>query len=222
MLRYGYTSLVAPVTDVDYDLETRRDDGREDATGRRRLRPVGVHLGAGLGRRSRTASGSRSRSCTARMSRSTARRPRCSTATAPTRSRCDPTFRAVAALAARPRLRVRDRARPRRRRARPRAGTKAAGSSTRRTRSPTSSAARRPSIAERLHVAEPARRARRERGRAADGRGREPASRSVRRDRRRGAVRRRRHDDARRRAAAHDHRVGGVGRSPRSRTRTRG
>ena len=100
------------------------------------------------------------------------------------------------AVAARPRLRLRDRARARRRRARPPVVRAAAGSSTRRTRSPTSSRAPR-RCRERLHRARSARRARRERGRVAHGRGREPAPRSLRGDRGRGAVRRRRHDDAR-------------------------
>ena len=52
-------------------------------------------------------------------------------------------------------------------------------------------------VAERLHVAGAPRRARRQRRRPAHGCGREPAARSLRGDRRRGAVRRRRHDDAR-------------------------
>ena len=50
-----------------------------------------------------------------------------------------------------------------------------------------------------------------ERGRPPDGCRRESAARPVRRDRGRSAVRRRRHHDARSRPPAHDHRVGGVG-----------
>ena len=131
-LRYGYTSLVAPATDVDYDLTTRARDRRQDAAGARRLRPDRVHLGAAVGRRSRTARASRSRSCTARdvaldgtapallygygvvrasrpTRRSARRGSRCSTAASCSRSR---TCAAAASWAAR--------------------GTRTAGSSTRR------------------------------------------------------------------------------------------
>ena len=76
-------------------------------------------------------------------------------------------------------------------------------------------------VAQRLHVAGAARRARRQRGRAAHGRGREPAPRSVRGDRRRGAVRRRRHDDARSRRSRSRSPSGRSGATRASPTRTR-
>ena len=117
---------------------------------------------------------------------------------------------------ARPRRGVRDRARARRRRARPRAGTRTASSSPRRTPSPTSSRARATSSSEGWTTPDALDGTRRQRGRAADGRGREPRAGAVPRDRRRGAVRRLPHHDPRRDPPAHRHRVGGVGRPGRT------
>ena len=118
-LRYGYTSLVAPVTDVDYDLQTRtativKVQPVPAATTRRSTRRHGC------GRPARRRRGSRCRSCTGRTSRSTAPRPALLYGYGVVRDLDRPDVPSVATLAARPRLRVRDRARPRRRRARPR------------------------------------------------------------------------------------------------------
>ena len=140
VLRYGYTSLVAPVTDFDYDPETHATTVVKTQPVLRRLRPVGRTPRRGSGPRSRTATRVPMSVVHRRMSRSTERRPHCSYGYGVVRaSRCDPTFRPLATLAARPRLRLRDRARPRRRRARPPVVRRRAASSTRRTRSPTSS-----------------------------------------------------------------------------------
>ena len=129
-LRYGYTSLVAPLTDFDYDLETRNvalvkqqpvlggydmsayvtervwataTDGTADPDlGRAPPRHAGRRLRAGLVLRLRLV-----------------------------RDLDRPGVPLVAPFAARPRLRLRDRARPRRRRDGPPRGTSRAGSSTR-------------------------------------------------------------------------------------------
>ena len=130
-LRYGYTSLVAPVTDVDYDMATRDVDGRQDAAGARRLRPDAVHVDAPVGDRGR-------RHARADLGRAPPRhaarrhRARAALRLRLVRDLDRPGVPRVAAVAARPRLRVRDRPRPRRRRAGPRAGTRTGGSSTRR------------------------------------------------------------------------------------------
>ena len=181
-------------TDVDYDMDTRDRDRREGRNRCSAATTASQYTSArAVGDRARRHPGADLGRAPPRHRRSTAPRPRCSTATARTSISTDPAFRVVAPVAARPRLRVRDRARARRRRDGPRVVRGRAGSSTRRTRSPTSSRAPSISIAQQLHLAGPARRARRQRGRPADGRGREPAARPVRGDRRRGAVRRRRH-----------------------------
>ena len=158
----------------------------------------------------------RSRSCTARDTPLDGTRAGAALRLRLVRALERPDVPRVAPVAARPRLRVRDRARARRRRAGPRVvrGRQARAQANTFT---DFIACAEHLVAQRLHVARPARRARRERRRAADGRGREPAARPLRGDRRRGAVRRRRHDDARPVAAAHDHRVGGVGRPARAR-----
>ena len=183
---------------------------------------VRVHVGAAVGDAPRRRRGSRSRSCTARdvaarrhraraalrlrrrtrsrATRRSARRGcRCSTAASCSRSR---TSAAAASWAG--------------------AGTSTAGSSTRRNTFTDFVACAEALVAERLHVARPARRARRERGRLAHGRGREPAARPVRGDRRRGAVRRRRHDDARRRRCRSRSPSGRSGATRAKPTRTRG
>ena len=203
-LRYGYTSLVAPVTDVDYDLDDRARDRREDAAGRaaattrRRTRRRGSGSTAADGDTRADLDRAPQATC-----RSTAPRPRCSTATASYEISMRPDVPRVAAVAARPRVRV----------SRSRTCAAAASSAARwyeggRLEHKANTFTDFIACAEALvaggyTVAGPARRARRQRGRVADGRGREPAARPVRGDRRRGAVRRRRHDDARSGAPAH-------------------
>ena len=119
-LRYGYTSLVAPVTDVDYDLDTRRADGRADPARARRLRPRRSTCRPGCGRPRPTARASRSRSCTGATSPLDGTRARAALRLRLVRDLDRPVVPRVASVAARPRLRVRDRARARRRRDGPR------------------------------------------------------------------------------------------------------
>ena len=144
------------------------------ATTRRSTRPTRMWVDR-PGRRA----GTRSRSCTARtVALDGTRAGAALRLRRRTRSRSTPTFRAVATLAARPRLRVRDRARPRRRRARPRVvrgrTPRAQAEHVHRLRRVRGSTRSRPSYTS----AEPARRARWERRRPADGRGRQPAART--------------------------------------------
>ena len=209
-LRYGYTSLVTPVVVVRLRRRHPRGHARASASrcigyDPRRTRP------SGCGRPPPTAPGCRSRSSTAATSAATDGSPLLLYGYGVVRDLDRPELLVGAAQPARPRRGVRDRARPRWRRARPtvvrRRQADAQAQHVHRLRR-----LRRAPRRERLHEPRPARGARRERRRPAHGRGREPAPRPLPCDRRRGAVRRLPHHDARRDAAAHDHRVGGVGR----------
>ncbi len=210
MLRYGYTSLVAPVTDLDYEPES-------GSTTIVKVQPVlgGYDQSAYTSARvwATAADGTADPDLRGAPARRRARRER---------ARAARRLRRVRALE---RSRVPRRsavvARSRVHRARSRtyaaaassvaSGTSRAGSSTRRIRSPTSSRVPKRLIANNYTAAGRIVARGGSAGGLLDGCGREPAARSLRGDRRRGSLRRHRHDHARPRAPAHRHRVGGVG-----------
>ena len=220
-LRYGYTSLVAPVTDVDYDLDTGASTRREDAAGARRLRrrrstssarlwataPDGTQVPISVvHRRDSPLDGTRA-GAALRLRLVRASRP-------------IPSFRAS-------RLSLLDRgfvfaiAHVRGGGEMGRAWYED-GRLEHKTNTFTDFiACAEHLIAQRLHDAGAARRARRQRGRPAHGRGREPAPRPLRGDRRRGPVRRRRHDDARSRRSRSRSPSGRSGATRRNPTPTR-
>ena len=179
-LRYGYTSLVAPVTDV----RLRRRDARAPTLVKRQpvlggydptpytsarlwaTAPDGTRVPISLVHR-------------ARHRRSTAPRPRCSTATARYEISIDPTFSRVAPVAARPRASC-SRSRTSAAAARWAAPWYEDGQLEHKRNTFTDFVACAEHLVARgLHGAGAARGARRERRRPADGRGREPAARPL-------------------------------------------
>ena len=213
-LRYEYTSLVTPTSAYDYDPRARTSTlvKRQPVVG---YDPDALREPSRSGRPRPTARGCRSRSCTAATSRGDGPSPMLLYGYGSYEVSIDPTFSVGAGEPARPRRRLRDRAHPRRRRARP--------ALVRRRQAPAQDEhvhrlrrVRRAPRRRGLDQPRPPRGARRQRRRPAHGRGRQPPPRPVPRDRRRGAVRRLPHHDPRRDAAAHHHRVGGVGRPGRT------
>ena len=209
-VRYQYTSLVMPASAYDYDPATRTATPGEAPAGAG-LRPRAVREPPGLGDRARRHAGP---DLDRLPARAPDRRPRPDAALRLrlVRGLDRPDVLGVARQPPRPGGRVRDRPRPRRRRA--------GASLVRRRQAPAQDEhvhrlrrLRRPPGRRGLDQPRPPGRPRRQRRRAAHGRGGQPPARPLPRRRGRGAVRRLPHHHPRRDPPPHDHRVGGVGRS---------
>ena len=215
ILRYGYTSLIAPATDVDYDMNTRK------ATVVKAQPVLGGYDPSQYTSARRMGDGTRRRGdpdLDRVPTRHAARRfgARVSLRLRLLRILDRSHVPSVTPVIARPRVCLHDRARPRWRRDGPglvREGSaRVQGEHVHRLHR-----RRRASHRAEVHERRSHRGTRWQRRRLVDGRDCEHAPRAVRRDRGRGPLRRRRHDDARSVTPAHDHRVGRVGRSPRAR-----
>ena len=169
--RYGYTSLVSPTSAFDYDPATRTCDAGEAPAGARRTTPSSTRAGATVGDRTRRHPGPDLDRATDATAASTAPRPMLLYGYGSYEVVDRPDVLGVACEPARPRLRVRDRARPRRRRARPRWYDDGKLLHKRNTFTDFVACAEH-LVATRVDVARPPRRPRRQRRRAAHGRGR--------------------------------------------------